>query len=608
MQNTAWRPNRNVVRQDLCRILLVLKPRPMKRLVASMMLMATSCVGVFGQECSQNVNIPDMVGWPFVWFFDVAEASPGQVIQDANSEIDHLFVNMEHSYMGDLTITFICPSGQSVVVQELAGGGAFLGEPIDNDGESCAGVGYDYFWSPNATNGTWAESNTSGNTTLPSGTYESVQSIENLNGCVVEGSWQIQIMDSYGGDNGHLFEYGVTLTVVGCTDPAACNFDAAATEDDGSCAELDACGVCGGSCTSDINNNGVDDEEEVPGCTYAFAENYNPDATDDDGTCLLPNGEGCNTTCLEGTVYDEALEGCVPEVQPCGFASDLDNDGAVGASDLLSLLTEYGLGIVDVDSDGVCDEIDDCVGAYDECGVCNGPGALYECGCEECVEYVDCGDPVSYQGYDYATVLIGEQCWFAENLRSENYLNGDAIPSGLSDNGWAFTISGAVAVYGEDAGCNDDSPDIDACDPAQSLNEYGRLYNWYAVDDVRGLCPNGWHVPTDAEWTLMTNFLGDAYTAGPQMKTDYGWYEGGNGTNSSGFSALPGGHRTDGGYFNSAGIGGSWWSSTLDGFYATPDGYAWARGLSAAYNTLVRGNYGAYTNSGYSVRCLRDAE
>ena len=582
----------------------------MKRLVALMMLLATSCVGVFGQECSQNVNIPDMVGFPFVWFFDVAEASPGQVIQDANSEIDHLFVNMEHSYMGDLTITFICPSGQSVVVQELAGGGAFLGEPLDNDGESCAGVGYDYFWSPNATNGTWAESNTSGNTTLPSGTYESVQSIENLNGCVVEGSWQIQIMDSYGGDNGHLFEYGVTLTVGGCTDAAACNFDPAATEDDGSCAELDACGVCGGSCTSDINNNGVDDEEEVPGCTYAFAENYNPDATDDDGTCLLPNGEGCNTTCLEGTVYDEALEGCVPEVQPCGFASDLDNDGAVGSSDLLSLLTEYGLGIVDEDSDGICDEIDDCVGAYDECGVCNGPGALYECGCEECVEYVDCDDPVSYQGYDYATVLIGEQCWFAENLRSENYLNGDAIPSGLSDSEWVSTTSttsGAVAVYGEDAGCEDVSPDIDACDPAQSLSEYGRLYNWYAVDDVRGLCPNGWHVPTDEEWTVMTDHLGGSLVAGGYMRTDYGWHNyiiGVDGTNSSGFSGLPGGRRDPTAYFNDAGIIGKWWSSSPSSYGNGTNAYL----RSLSYNSEIVQRGGGNPTEGLSVRCLRDAE
>lgn len=97
--------------------------------------------------------------------------------------------------------------------------------------------------------------------------------------------------------------------------------------------------------------------------------------------------------------------------------------------------------------------------------------------------------------------------------------------------------SGAVAVYGEDAGyCSSASPNIEACDPAQSLIEYGRLYNWYAVDDGRGLCPYGWHVPADTEWTVMTNHLGGESIAGVHMKTDYGWHNDGNGTNSSGFS------------------------------------------------------------------------
>ena len=219
----------------------------------------------------------------------------------------------------------------------------------------------------------------------------------------------------------------------------------------------------------------------------------------------------------------------------------------------------------DGDGDGICDDLDTCVGDLDACGVCNGPGPtevviesitilydsvyaenidtwfVYEIGQDTTFSYTcapyfgDCGDPVSYQGYDYATVLIGEQCWFAENLRSENYENGDAIPEDLSDSEWQNTTSGAVAVYGEDAGCNDYSPDIDACDPAQSLNEYGRLYNWYAVDDARGLCPSGWHVPTDGEWTVLTDHLGGVSIAGGPMKTDYGWYNGGNGTTRAAF-------------------------------------------------------------------------
>jgi uncharacterized protein (TIGR02145 family) len=283
----------------------------------------------------------------------------------------------------------------------------------------------------------------------------------------------------------------------------------------------------------------------------------------------------------------------------------------------------------DEDSDGICDDIDTCIGVEDECGVCNGPGPteividqiittydsvflpvdgewfVYAVDVDTTFTYTcapffgGCGDPVGYQGYDYATVLIGDQCWFAENLRSENYENGDAIPSNLSDSEWSSTTSGAVAVYGEDAGCDDYSPDIDACDPAQSLEEYGRLYNWYAIDDARGLCPSSWHVPTDGEWTLMTDELGGESIAGGQMKTTYGWYQGGNGTNSTGFSGLPGGYRVSNGSFDSAGGNGVWWSSSPLG------SVAWNRYLNY-YEDVFRIN--SSLRSGFSVRCVRDAE
>ena len=287
----------------------------------------------------------------------------------------------------------------------------------------------------------------------------------------------------------------------------------------------------------------------------------------------------------------------------------------------------------DGDGDGICDDVDTCVGDLDECGVCNGPGPteivideivitydsiflpvdgewfVYAVDVDTTFSYTcapyfgDCGDPVSYQGYDYATVLIGDQCWFAENLRSENYENGDAIPAGLSDSEWISATSGATAVFGEGSSiCETYTPDGDACDEAWSLNEYGRLYNWYAVDDARGLCPSGWHVPTDGEWTVMTDHLGGQWIAGGQMKTTYGWYDGGNGTNASGFAGLPGGSRVSGnGYFNNAGSHGSWWSSSPNGTSA------WTRVLFS--NVEVVGRYGSSVQkNGYSVRCVRDAE
>ncbi len=101
-------------------------------------------------------------------------------------------------------------------------------------------------------------------------------------------------------------------------------------------------------------------------------------------------------------------------------------------------------------------------------------------------------------------------------------------------------------MYGEGSSMCNYSPDIDACDEAQSLAEYGRLYNWYAVDDARSLCPSGWHVPTDGEWTDLENYIssqGFSGTEGTALKSTYGWYNGGNGTDDFGFSALPGGYR-----------------------------------------------------------------
>ena len=191
-----------------------------------------------------------------------------------------------------------------------------------------------------------------------------------------------------------------------------------------------------------------------------------------------------------------------------------------------------------------------------------------------------CGEAITYSGVGYSTVQIGDQCWFAENLRTTTYLNGDAIPRNLSNGDWSSTTSGAMAFY------------IDG--PA-----YGGLYNWYAVDDVRGICPSGWHVPTDGEWTVMTNFLGGEIVAGGQMKATYGWGGGGNGTNSSGFSGLPGGYRSISGDFYSAGFSGYWWSSSPNG------SSAWNRGL-LAFDAVSR--YDSNQRVGLSVRCVRDAE
>ena len=354
----------------------------------------------------------------------------------------------------------------------------------------------------------------------------------------------------------------------------------------------------------DSNSNGAVDIEDFLAVLSLFSD------VDSDSDGIWDSQDAC--TDLEACNYANEPS------EPCAY---LDVLGACG-----------GGCEGDGDGDGICDDVDDCVGVVDECGVCNGPGPtevvieditilydsvyaepidqwfVFEVGADTTFSFTcapsfsACGDPVSYQGYDYATVLIGEQCWFAENLRSENYKNGDAIPVGLSMYEWENTFSGAVSVYSEgSSSCVAFSPDGDACDEAWSLSEYGRLYNWYAVDDARGLCPSGWHVPTDGEWTVMTDFLGGESVAGGQMKTDYGWYTGVNGTNSSGFSALPGGKRTTNGNFSWAGTVGSWWTSSSNWFESS-----WYRFL--AFNDEKVHRTDDFVRSGFSVRCIQGSE
>ncbi|MFM8512620.1 MAG: fibrobacter succinogenes major paralogous domain-containing protein, partial [Bacteroidota bacterium] len=154
----------------------------------------------------------------------------------------------------------------------------------------------------------------------------------------------------------------------------------------------------------------------------------------------------------------------------------------------------------------------------------------------------------------YKTVQIGTQCWTQSNLKVSKYRNGDNIPTGLNNSQWGSTTSGAYAIYNNDP-VND--------------GLYGKLYNWYAVNDSRGLCPTGWHVPWDVEWTTLTTFLGGQSVAGGAMKstatqpTPGGWNAPNTGaTNSSGFTFLPGGDRNSGGEFGYLGSDGGLWSSS----------------------------------------------
>jgi uncharacterized protein (TIGR02145 family) len=193
---------------------------------------------------------------------------------------------------------------------------------------------------------------------------------------------------------------------------------------------------------------------------------------------------------------------------------------------------------------------------------------------------------VDVDGNTYDTVVIGTQVWMSKNLRVSKYRNGDPIPTNLSNSTWQNTTSGACTIY-NNAVVND--------------SIYGKLYNWYAVADPRGLCPTGWHVPSDAEWTTLENFLGGSSVAGGKMKAVSSLWTAPNtgATNSSGFTGLPGGCRNSSGSFINIGLFGYWLSSTQDSGI-----HAWSRNLGNAGVSVNRSNFSK--SFGFSVRCVRD--
>ena len=199
----------------------------------------------------------------------------------------------------------------------------------------------------------------------------------------------------------------------------------------------------------------------------------------------------------------------------------------------------------------------------------------------DCIKDVD--------GNVYKTVNIGTQTWMAENLKTSKYNDGTPIQNVKDSLVWSKLTTGAWCYYNNDEKNN---------------SKYGKLYNWYSVNSTsngnKNVCPTGWHVPTDAEWTVLTDFLGGGSISGGKMKevgtsswqspnTDF--------TNISGFTGLPGGLRSDNGDYREIGNFGLWWCSTERSIIG-----AYNRILSV--NELGRASYSKGT--GLSVRCFKD--
>ena len=220
-------------------------------------------------------------------------------------------------------------------------------------------------------------------------------------------------------------------------------------------------------------------------------------------------------------------------------------------------------------------------------------------------ETADSADTVTdIDGNVYHTVTIGTQVWMVENLKTTKYRNGYPIPNVTNNTEWAGLTTGAYCNYN-----NDENIAV----------TYGRLYNWYAVNDSRNIAPKGWHLPTDDEWTTLENFLisngynYDGTISGHKIAKSLAattnWYASSNTgaignnlslNNKSGFSALAGGTRYGGGIFSDIDYLGRWWSSTVN----TTE-FAWYWGLSCYSNNLSHSTY--YKEYGFSVRCIRDS-
>jgi uncharacterized protein (TIGR02145 family) len=195
----------------------------------------------------------------------------------------------------------------------------------------------------------------------------------------------------------------------------------------------------------------------------------------------------------------------------------------------------------------------------------------------------------------YNTVLIGTQCWMASNLRVTKYNNGTIIPldnsGGASGDGsteWTARTSGARTVYAHNS---------------SNLIAYGYLYNWYAATDTREICPAGWHVPSNVEWTVMRDYLNGASVAGGKMKSvgTFYWNSPNIGaTNASGFSGLPGGRRYLNGSFVDINSLALFWSTTEN---VSPNG-GWAYFMGSGSGNMGSGYFNKFV--GHSVRCLRD--
>jgi len=327
--------------------------------------------------------------------------------------------------------------------------------------------------------------------------------------------------------------------------------------------------------------------ENLQGCTVANACNYNELAVCDDSSCIYPLvGNDCfqgQISCGPGTLWDSTNQVCIPspdvchegtvwdsELQQCIVAnpSDSNFDGCVQLGDLLDLLSAYG-----------------------------------DCGAEE--SSWQCGDPLEYQGYEYATVQIGEQCWFAEDLRASSFNDGTEIVNGQG-NGWESTTDLSQTYPRFLESCN-----------YSFVASSNFIYNWDAVRDDRGLCPIGWSVGGQGDFEQL--FDVDPYQL-LSSSIPSNWYQGySSEIGLSGFEVLPNGLYWADSFGDTnpnvdCQASAHWWTSTpngisVDGCCVNNANYVWMNiGTFVNYETPTMISGYMPVHRGLSVRCIKDAQ
>mgnify|MGYP003963364427 CR=1 FL=1 len=375
-------------------------------------------------------------------------------------------------------------------------------------------------------------------------------------------------------------------TIIGCMEIYACNFNSDANIE-GDCLFFDCAQICDGSSyvdDCDVCDDDPSNDNGCFGCMDLWALNYDPNSTINDDSCEYPS------------------------------IGDISMDGFINVNDIVLLVGivldgEYYIDYMDINQDFYLNIIDivilvdiilnpEYLGCTDPNAGNYNPEALYSDGsCD--YSYI-----VDIDGNVYSIIVIGEQQWMGENLRVSHYRNGDPIPTGFNGNDWGnldVNQTGAYSLYEDD--------------PTNG-ELFGFLFNWFAVDDERGICPESWHIPSDDEWMELEMYLGMSYEEAHDTSyrgTDQGSQLAGNGNlwedgdlmndsafGSSGFIALPDGYRNDNdGNYHSIGNVGYFWSYSV-----TSSDEAWYRLLHYSTSEILR--LSTNKRCGFSVRCIMD--